>query len=156
MDINMENILNIQDCRNAAYEYLENASVNYFSKYEYFENDKNDQVGEKQYELLRNILFDALMQKDGHFQNANQSNKWFNYLEDEIYKFFSKDEKYAKDSVYLTMVLAGFSSELANYIISAFNISFNIAYGLASLTIYTIIKLGANSWCEKYKKDHNL
>ena len=61
-----------------------------------------------------------------------------------------------KDTVYFDMVLGGSVTQISDYILERFSVDHMIAVGLASLLVYTIIKVGINAWCEKYRNDRGI
>lgn len=145
-------IMTIDDCKEIAYDYLNNSNLNLFLIEDYKISDEGRE--EEQYAFCQDIIFDALSEEPLNFQNKNRDHSWFTYLEDEIYKFLVKKDDYQSDNVFLGMALSGIVSHISTYLQTEFSISSSLALGLSSLLIYTIYRLGVNSWIEKYRHNH--
>lgn len=148
--------LTVEECRSTAFDFLKKSNLNLFLVDDYIEIDQENSVDFEQYELCRSIVFESLIKNDLFYLDANQSDKWFKYFEDEIYKLFIKSDDYKKDTVYFDMVLGGIVTQISNLILEKFSVDYMVAVGLASLLVYTIIKVGINAWCEKYRNDRGI
>ncbi len=148
--------LTVEKCRSTTYDFLDRSNLNVFLVDDYKEIDQEDSGDFEQYELCRSIVFEALIKNNLFYLDANQSDRWFRYFEDEIYKLLTKSTKYKKDTVYFDMVLGGSVTQISDYILERFSVDHMIAVGLASLLVYTIIKVGINAWCEKYRNDRGI
>ena len=148
--------LTIAECRTQALHYLETSKLNMFLIDEYIENDNADTIGFEQYELCRSILFDSLYKERLFYQEANRSDNWFRRIEDQIYKLLTHDDKYASDPIYIHMILSGIVSGLINFLVDNFSIDAATAGGIAYFLVYTITKIGLNTWRQKYEDDREL
>lgn len=148
--------LTVEECRSNAFDFLGKSNLNLFLVDDYIEIDRENSVDFEQYELCRSIVFEALIKNDLFYLDANQPDNWFRYFEDEIYKMLTKNTDYKKDTVYFNMFLGGIVTQISNYILEKFSVDYMVAVGLASLLVYTIIKVGINAWCEKYRNDRGI
>ena len=97
-------------------------------------------------------MFDSMFKDKLFFQDANQSDNWFKSIEDQIYKLVINDSKYVGDTIYLNFILAGIVSGLVDFLIERFALDATTACGIAYFLIYTITKIGINTWCQQYEK----
>lgn len=145
----------IQECRKNAYQYLNSCKVNIFLIQDFWESDKEEDYKEM-YQIARDLLFDTLLNNSNEYSSNMQDDSWFRSIEDELYKLFTKKGEYTNHVGYFELILGGAVSRLSENLYNTYSIDYSVSFGLASVLIYTIGKIGVNVWCVQYRKKRGL